>query len=141
VDWLAVLRPLPSPSEIDQQTQQTGGARKQLCDGSLPTVGSAIGVQQGLKVSRHLGTGTPLKVRCHPFDDRRRPREERRQLHVQRARQTCQGGDTRRLPSTLLKLGNEISRHVGTISQLLLRQPTKAPQPPKLIADRLPDLA
>jgi hypothetical protein len=41
----------------------------------------------------------------------------------------------------LLKLRNKVAGHIGSIGQLLLRQATKAPQPPKLIADRLADLA
>jgi len=41
----------------------------------------------------------------------------------------------------LLKLGNEVAGYVGAIGQILLRQATKAPQPPKLVTDRFANLA
>jgi hypothetical protein len=41
----------------------------------------------------------------------------------------------------LLKLGNEVAGYVGAIGQLLLRQPAKTPQSPKLRADRLAEVA
>ena len=90
-----ILRPLPSPLEIDQQTQQPGRRWEQLCDRSLSTIGSAIGAHQALEVICHLGARPPPPVRCDPLDDRGRPRDERRQLHVQGARQTCQRGHAR----------------------------------------------
>ena len=41
----------------------------------------------------------------------------------------------------LLMLGDQVPRHVGAISLLLLRQPPKTSQPPKLITNPLADLS